>query len=323
MEQQKSTSLGVFNTVQRHWDYWFAACDNANGVHRDLVIRPYDGEADHVLIMGNLLPEFGGPKLPYHIKKAEKLRKRVEPRKIEYIIEQLGRDRDSISILVYEPREMYSDEWFEAANAVCDRVYAPDDRASCPITLPVTWSFPEPARLLRDEQPCDDRPIDLAFITSGKLDWKGHAPRLEFVRLLRKAGVRVALYGRGLPADLMAHPDTHGPVESKASILRSAKLTLAIENDATNDRYITEKIWDALLCWSLPLYFGSRAVDSMIPEDSFIRLPDLSDAGVQVVREAIAQRDLWEQRLGAMAQARQLALGDLRITEWAWRTLPR
>jgi len=316
-------SLGVFGTVARHWDFWFAACDGANGAHRDLVIRPYDGRADHVLIMGTLLQEFGGPKLPYHIKKMAKLRRRVEPRKIEYIVERLGRDRDSLSILVYEPSEMYSDEWFNVANSICDRVYAPDIRANCPITLPSTWSFPEPARLLRDEQPCNDRPIDLAFITSGKMDWKGHGPRLDFIRLLRESGVRVSLYGRNLPKDLLVHPDTYGPVESKASVLRSAKLSLAIENDASNDLYVTEKIWDSLLCWSLPLYYGSRAIDSMIPDGSFIRLPDLSHGGVQAVRDSLAQKGLWEDRLEAIGRARQLALGELRITEWAWRTLPR
>jgi len=315
-------TLGVFGTIERYWDFWFAACEGANGAHRDLVIRPYDREADHVLLMGNLLEEHGAPRLPYHIKKKAKFQKRVEARKIEYIVEKLGRDRDSVSILVYEPSEMYSDDWFDAANSVCDRVYAPDDRASCPIVLPATWSFPESVRLLREEKPCMDRPIDLACITSGKLDWNGHGPRLDFIRLLRESGIRIALYGRDLPEDLRAHPDSFGPIESKASILRSANFALSLENDATDDRYVTEKIWDPLICWSLPLYFGSRAADSMIPAESFIRLPDLSHGGVQVVRDALAQEGLWEERLEAIGRARQSALGELRITEWAWNTLP-
>ncbi len=273
--------------------------------------------------MGTLLPEFGGPRLPYHLKKKAKIRRRVEARKIEYIVEQLGRDRDSVSILVYEPCEMYGDDWFEAANSICDRVYAPDERARHPITLPATWSFPESVRQLRAESPGVDRPIDIACITSGKLDWKGHRERLDFIRLLRESGVRVSLYGRNLPEDLMAHEDSFGPVASKATILRGARFALSLENDATNDRYVTEKIWDPLLCWSLPLYYGSGAVDRLIPSESFIRIPDFSERGVQVVRDALAKPGLWEDRLDAIGRARKLALGDLRITEWAWRTLPR
>jgi len=318
----KPTSIGLFWTGMREWDLWFPACEHTCGRHRGLVFRPYDYKADHILLLGNLLPRYGGPRLPYIQKKIAKFQKRLDARELELAVEHIGRDPGSISILAYEPVMFSSDEWFEAANALSERVFAPDDRARYPITLPSTWSFPEPARLLRTEEPDEDRPIDLACITSGKVLWEGHSDRLNFIRLLRKSGVRVVLYGRGLPADLAAHPDTHGPVTSKASILRGAKFTLAIENDASNDRYLSEKLWDPLLCWSLPLYFGSGAADSLIPSDAFVRIPDLGVAGVEVVKAALANPGLREERLDAMARARRLALGELRITEWAWNSLP-
>jgi hypothetical protein len=93
----------------------------------------------------------------------------------------------------------------------------------------------------------------------------------------------MSIYGRGVPDDLKPI----GPVADKAEVLRRAHLTLAIENWWTDELYVSEKLWDPLLCWSLPLYFGSRAADAMIPTDSFVRLPDLGDAGVETVRSAL------------------------------------
>lgn len=314
-------TVGVFQTGMREWDLWFPACEGACGHHRGLEFRPYDYDADHIFLLGNLLPRFGGPKLPYIEKKKAKIQNRLEARELELVIEHIGRDRDDLSMLVYEPVMFSSDEWFRVANKLCSRVYAPDSRAGYPITLPATWSFPEHVAQLRKEEPSDDLPIDLACITSGKVLWDGHSERLDFLRMLREAGVRVALFGRGLPADLADHPDSYGPVQSKAAILRGTRFTLAIENDSSNDQYLSEKLWDPLLCWSLPLYYGSKAADSLIPNDAFIRVPDLSHAGVDAVKAALAKPGLRDERLGAIGESRQRALGDLRITEWVWKML--
>jgi hypothetical protein len=195
-------------------------------------------------------------------------------------------------------------------------VYAPDDRATHPFVLPSTWSFPERAGVLRDESPPDeagdDRPIPLVCVTSGKSLWRGHDARLDFLRRLRDEGIPFELFGRSLPADL----NPRGPLQSKASVLRAARLTLAIENADEGERYVTEKLWDPLICWSLPLYFGSRAADRVAPEGSFIRVPDFADAGVAAVREAIANPGLRRERLGAIRAARRAALGPLRLVEW-------
>jgi hypothetical protein len=84
---------------------------------------------------------------------------------------------------------------------------------------------------------------------------------------------------------------------------------------------VTEKLWDALLCWCLPIYYGSGAAEKMIPEDAIVRLPDLGEGGLDVVRKALADPGLWERRLPAIAEARRRALGDLRLVSWIEREL--
>ena len=85
--------------------------------------------------------------------------------------------------------------------------------------------------------------------------------------------------------------------------------------------FLSEKLLDALACWALPLYFGSRAADRLIPSDALIRIPSLDAEGVRVVQQALADPVQWDRRLEAMAEARRRALGDLRLVEWVARNL--
>jgi hypothetical protein len=171
--------------------------------------------------------------------------------------------------------------------------------------------------VLRDLLP-PEKVQTLVAISSGKAETPGHRERLGFLALLRRAGVPLALFGRGLPLELGAL----GELRSKSTALLPAMFTLAIENHSEGELYVSEKAWDPLLCWSLPLYHGPRAIDAMVPPGSFIRLPDLQDAGVDAVRAALAGgAELWRSRLDAIAEARRRVLGDLRMVEWVRRTL--
>ncbi|MEM8806901.1 MAG: glycosyltransferase family 10, partial [Cyanobacteria bacterium P01_G01_bin.38] len=91
---------------------------------------------------------------------------------------------------------------------------------------------------------------------------------------------------------------------------------LAIENYADNQWYVSEKLWDALLAWCLPIYYGGVAADQLLPKGSFLRLPSLDEKGVQYIREVIASPDLWHERRDAIAEARQVILHKLNLLNW-------
>ncbi|MBX3357200.1 MAG: hypothetical protein KF745_02110 [Phycisphaeraceae bacterium] len=313
-------TLGLFLERDHFADELWNQCDGPMGRDGDLQIRFSDPHADHVLVMtGPVLPN-GGSRLSRWRKRLARLRgASVAAAKAQHAWKRLGLPRDKVTVMFYEPPGIISDEVFEVARRHASRVFAPDPRATHPIVLPATWWIHEPLASLRElEAPTlESKPIPLAAVSSGKALIPGHAERTRFFGLLREAGIPLELFGKGLPAGL----SPRGPVHAKSMCFRPAQFALAIENYAQGDLYVSEKLWDPLLCWTVPLYYGSRAADSIIPPESFIRLPDLGVRGVETVRQVLSTPGLWEARLPALAEARWRALTDLRLVVWARRTL--
>ena len=65
--------------------------------------------------------------------------------------------------------------------------------------------------------------------------------------------------------------------EAKRRLLASYKFALAFENAVVGD-YVSEKVYDALLAGSLPLYRGARRVDDLLPSPkSVVKFSDFQD----------------------------------------------
>ncbi|MFG0306017.1 MAG: glycosyltransferase family 10 domain-containing protein [Phycisphaerales bacterium JB040] len=320
-------TIGLFQWRMDWADLWLSQCEGPLGFEPcpggrspGIELRPGDRSADHLLLIGPPVSASGQPRLGYLARKRAKLSGRYDAERGALAIEALRRPREDLTMLVYEPPAAFSDAWFEMARERCSAVYAPDERATHPVVLPATWSFDERLASLRGETPppLRDRPLDVVCVTSGKSMFPGHDRRLAFLRDLRKAGVSLELFGRGLPADLRGR----GPVLSKATVLRAAKLTLAIENEDTEDRYVSEKLWDPIVCGSVPLYSGGRAPETLGVGGSLVRVPDFGEAGVEAVRDAASHAgEVWEAKRSSIMDARARALGDLRLVSWAALTL--
>jgi hypothetical protein len=61
-----------------------------------------------------------------------------------------------------------------------------------------------------------------------------------------------------------------GLVESKHEIFQKFKFSLCFENVSDISGYITEKIFDAMLAGSVPIYRGADNISDYIPQDCFI-----------------------------------------------------
>lgn len=312
----------MFDEQGRFSDYLWNQCEGPLGEHRGVQLSRWDRSAAHRFVMTWPSPPSGTRRAGgwrRHVYKL--LKKRTEPLRMNYSYDWLGHDRAKTTVMFYEPPAYLPDEWFEIAKKNAARVYAPDPRATHPIVLPSMWTLEWDVQSMRAYSP-PEKPLPLVSIAAGAPAGKrlipGHLARLEFYRKLLKAGVPLSLYGRGLPSDVRGG----GPIACKGHVMRPARFTLAIENYGEGDQYVTEKIWDPLACWSLPMYFGSRAIDKLIPSEAFIRLPDLGDAGVRTVKDALADPGIWNRRLEAMAEARRRGLGDLRLVEWLSREAP-
>lgn len=66
------------------------------------------------------------------------------------------------------------------------------------------------------------------------------------------------------------YPSFVGEVADKADVLRFSKYSYCYENCRDLNNYITEKIFDSLVCGCVPVYWGAGNVDELIPSDCFI-----------------------------------------------------
>jgi alpha(1,3/1,4) fucosyltransferase len=120
----------------------------------------------------------------------------------------------------------------------------------------------------------------------------GDAPAVSGrARLLRR--------GRALWNDHRRHRAYGGSIVDKFEILRRFRFSICFENQDRLPGYITEKIFDCLVCGTVPIYLGAPNIADYLPEDCYIDmralgsfealaslLHELGPADVAALREA-------------------------------------
>jgi len=93
-----------------------------------------------------------------------------------------------------------------------------------------------------------------------------------------------------------------GRVDDKLKFLQSYKFTIAFEN-ACYPGYTTEKISEALLARTVPIYWGNPLVSRDFNPDSFINCHDFEcfDAVIEFVRKVDADDELYHKYISASA----------------------
>lgn len=145
----------------------------------------------------------------------------------------------------------------------------------------------------------DQRDIFACLINANKrfpfvLDIDLYQERLQVIRWYeRNAPDLFSLYGRGwhkppngidlagklarrigrLRTQLYGHkpfPSYRGEVKKKREVMSRARFSYCYENVCNISNYITEKIFDAFLAGSVPIYWGADNITEHIPEECFI-----------------------------------------------------
>ena len=107
------------------------------------------------------------------------------------------------------------------------------------------------------------------MIASSKRDTEGHLLRHELVDLVKAEGLDVAVLGRG-----------YAPFEAKADGLAPYRFSVVIEN-LQEPNYFTEKIVDAVLCETVPIYWGCPNIGDFFDPKALIicnTVAELKDA---------------------------------------------
>ena len=200
---------------------------------------------------------------------------------------------------------------YQEAHKYCGYVSGPDDFAPIPDYMPAIWYHSNSFQDL-NEMPPPPKVAPCSWITSGISRTVNHRQRLDFLQSLQSSGMKLDLYGRNLPE----WANSSGELSNKWYGMAPYYYNLAIENYADNNWYVSEKLWDSLLAWCLPIYYGGPAADKLLPPGSFLRLPSLDEKGIAYIQEVTATPDAWYAAKDAIAEARQIILHKLNLLNW-------
>ncbi len=200
---------------------------------------------------------------------------------------------------------------YKLASKYCGYVSGPDNHAPVPDYMPAIWYVNRPFSDL-DSGNIPEKSASCSWITSGIARTQNHRQRLAFLKMLQNSTVEFDLYGRGLPE----WSNSLGLVDNKWHAMAPYYYNLAIENYAENDWYVSEKLWDSLLSWCLPIYYGGSAADKLLPAGSFLRLPSMDEKGIAYIKEVTSNPDAWHEAKDKIAEARQIILHELNLLNW-------
>lgn len=289
------------------------------GVWKNVQILARQENPDFLLLYNlNTFPQDMPFTLPWHKawrrseQKALQIRKDLDTA-TRSRLSQVPRDRTiflwrepPLEEVVARHKSLYQD-----AQKYCGHVSGPDDFAPISDYMPAIWYHGDSFRELNDMPP-PPKIRRCSWITSGISRTANHRKRLAFLKSLVESDLELDVFGRGLPDWAKGY----GQVNNKAHALNSYYYNLAIENYAENDWYVSEKLWDSLLGWCLPIYYGSSAADKLLPPGSFLRLPSQDEKGLAYIKEVTATLDAWHEAKDAIAEARQIILHKLNLLEW-------
>jgi hypothetical protein len=136
-----------------------------------------------------------------------------------------------------------------------------------------------------------------------------HSQRLAFTKRLMKDLPELAVLGYGM-----------GHLDNKADAIDPYKYHLVIENHSCPHHW-TEKLADAYLGYSLPIYFGCTNPGDYFPEESFAWIDIRNyDASLAKIRSLIANDD-YEARVPAIIEARRRILEEYATVPHAARLI--
>lgn len=142
------------------------------------------------------------------------------------------------------------------------------------------WATPEVLSSI-DGAP---RKKQIFTLTSGLSGIPGNSLRKRFIERLSNTNGQFDFYGR-FSRDAFSLKNYRGLCPLKYKLLTSYKYNLILENSPGEEGYITEKIFDALICGCMPVFHGSKKIFELLPAKWFYYLPSLEDAEVEKLNQ--------------------------------------
>lgn len=152
--------------------------------------------------------------------------------------------------------------------------------------------------------PLPQKQSDMSMICSSKTMMPGHIGRYKFYQMLKEHFPdKIDFYGSGIKY-----------IEDKADAISPYRFHICIENSSVDD-YWTEKIADAILGYSVPVYFGCTNIESYFPKEAIICI-DIKNhkETYNTIAEILSNPvRIYEKKLPYLKEARQLLLEKYNI----------
>jgi len=302
--------ISSYGALDKRGDWLWQQTPNQLGIWKNIQMQALAEKPDFLLMYQFDFPQ---PSPPPSL--LDRLRKRQQKPEINVNSLLRGLNQERIIYLLREPPldevlERHK-KFYQEAEKYCGYVSGPDDFAPTPDYMPAIWYHSNSFRELNEMSP-PQKVSSCSWITSGINRTANHRQRLDFLQSLQSSDIQVDFYGRNLPK----WSKDCGELGNKWHGMSAYYYNLAIENYADNDWYVSEKLWDSLLAWCLPIYYGGSAADKLLPPGSFLRLPSLDEKGIAYIKEITANLDAWHDAKDKIAEARQIILHKLNLLNW-------
>ena len=149
----------------------------------------------------------------------------------------------------------------------------------------------------------------ISSICSSKYFDPGHVKRIDFLKYCESKNdpmVKIHIYNHDNDHKFKNYMGPHEPGNKDMGIMPYKYYFMPENNQEHN--FITEKIWEPLLCECLCFYWGCPNISEWIDERAFILLDmDDFDKSFNIVRDAIVT-DQWSKRLDVIRREKQKVL---------------
>ena len=151
----------------------------------------------------------------------------------------------------------------------------------------------------------------VSSICSSKYYDEGHIARIDFLKFLEMKGdVSLDIFNQDNQHGFKTYKGSLTPYVDKSKGLIPYKYYFMVENNY-EENFITEKIWEPILCETLVFYYGCPNVSDYVDPEAFVQL-DMNDfeKSYQIIKKAINE-DWWNTRIHAIRREKQKILNEL------------
>ena len=151
----------------------------------------------------------------------------------------------------------------------------------------------------------------ISSICSSKYYDEGHIKRIDFLKYLEnKNDIGLDIYNSDNVHNFKSYRGPLSPYVDKSHGIVPYKYYFMMENNFERN-FITEKIWEPILCETLVFYYGCPNVADHIDPLAFVELdPYDFEKSYQIVKRAI-EGDLWSQRIEIIRKEKKRILDEL------------